>query len=408
MLLPSKSPFGMVTSLFIALFYAALAQGAPYSICPKEDVCISVAYPATTISQGSGNIYVQIWASTSYQWVAFGTGSSMSGSNMFVAYQDGSGNMTLSPRRGSGHFTPSLDTSSTAAQLQLLEGSGVSSDGKMVANFVCPNCVTWNGGSLSLSGADNWIGAWKSGSSLATTSESASINQHDSTVQFQVDSTQATVSSDTNPFLAETDGGISAPGGGDDGDGGGSGNGGGGGPGNGNNGLVQDGGGKGGLLLAHGAIMMVAFAALFPAGAMIMPLFRSWAFHGAFQTGIYLLTLAGLAVGINVAQRSGKLFNNGHTILGVVVIGALALQPIFGMMHHRYYMRERSRGVISHVHIWFGRVLLALGVINGGIGISMTGNRNGLAIPYAVLAAVSFTAWVIVKVVRHFRADKSW
>lgn len=72
-------------------------------------------------------------------------------------------------------------------------------------------------------------------------------------------------------------------------------------------------------------------------------------------------------------------------------------------MHHKYYMRERSRGPISYVHIWWGRVLLALGVINGGVGISMTGNRNGLAIPYAVLAAVTFVAWAAVKLVRHYR-----
>jgi hypothetical protein len=261
-------------------------------------VCITVGIPATTISNGSGNIYVQIFASTAYQWVAFGTGSGMSGSNMFIAYQDGNGNMTLSPRRGSGHFAPSLDTSSSAAQLQLLEGSGVSSDGNMVANFVCPNCVTWSSGSLSLSGPDDWIGAWKSGSSLATASESAGISQHDSTVTFQVDATQATISSDSNPFISETDGGISTPGGGSPaGDNGSS---------NGGTGNVQTGGSKGGLLLAHGAVMMVAFALFFPAGAMAMPLFRSAAIHGAFQSFVYCLVLAGLAVGVNVAQRSGK------------------------------------------------------------------------------------------------------
>lgn len=236
--------------------------------------------------------------------MAFGTGSGMSGSNMFVAYQDGSGNMTLSPRHSSGHFTPTLDTSSDAAQLQLLAGSGVSSNGNMVANFVCPNCVKWSSGSLSLSGPDDWIGAWKSGSSLATTSESAGISQHDSTVQFEVDATQATIASDSNPFVSETNGGISTPGGGSSA--GGSGNG------NSGAGKVQTGGEKGGMLLAHAAVMMVAFCVFFPAGAMAMPLFRSAAIHGAFQSFVYCLVLAALAVGVTVAHRTGKVSSPNH------------------------------------------------------------------------------------------------
>lgn len=274
-------------------------------------MCITVGYPATTVSKGSGNIYIQIFASTAYQWVAFGTGSGMSGANMFVAYQDGAGNMTLSPRHGSGHFTPSLDTSSNAAQLQLLAGSGVSSDGNMVANFVCPNCVKWSSGSLSLNGPDDWIGAWKSGSSLATTSESAGISQHDSTVQFQVDSTQATIASDSNPFVSDTNGGISTPGGGSSAGDSGSGSG------NSGAGKVQTGGEKGGMLLAHAAVMMVAFCVFFPAGAMAMPLFRSAAIHGAFQSFVYCLVLAALAVGVTVAHRTGKVSPQTEKRIGV-------------------------------------------------------------------------------------------
>lgn len=58
----------------------------------------------------------------------------MSGANYFVIYTSADGkNVTLSPRRGSGHNTPSFNS---AAQVSLLAGSGIS-NGVMVANIKC-------------------------------------------------------------------------------------------------------------------------------------------------------------------------------------------------------------------------------------------------------------------------------
>jgi hypothetical protein len=67
-------------------------------------------------------------------WISLAQGSSMSGANYFVIYTSGSGtNVTLSPRLGSGHNTPTFNS---AAQVTLLEGSGVK-DGVMTANIKC-------------------------------------------------------------------------------------------------------------------------------------------------------------------------------------------------------------------------------------------------------------------------------
>lgn len=58
----------------------------------------------------------------------------MSGSNIFVLYQDASGtNVTLSPRLGTGHQQPNYNS---AADVTLLAGSGVS-NGMMTANVRC-------------------------------------------------------------------------------------------------------------------------------------------------------------------------------------------------------------------------------------------------------------------------------
>ena len=92
--------------------------------------------------------------------------------------------------------------------------------------------------------------------------------------------------------------------------------------------------------------------------------------------------------------------------MGIVIAAALALQPIFGVLHHNHFKRNHSRGVISHLHIWWGRFWLVVGTINGGRGIAMTQNRDGLAIPYGVLAAVFYLSWLAFKLFKHFSAKR--
>ena len=227
----------------------------------------------------------------------------MSDSNLFVMYQDGNGNITLSPRRGTQHTTPSLDTSSTAAQLVLLDGSGVS-DGTMIANVRCSNCETWSAGSMSLgSTSSGWVGAWRSGSSLATTDQNARIIQHDDTVTFNIDLTQATVAKDSNPF---TDGEAGS----------------GSGPGSGGTGSNSNSGGNNpntdgvtvlkantisrSILAAHGVVMGLVFAALYPLGSLLMPLLGKWWLHAAWQTVAFILMWVGFGTGVRAANERSK------------------------------------------------------------------------------------------------------
>jgi hypothetical protein len=60
----------------------------------------------------------------------------MAGATVFIIYQDGNGNVTISGRDGGqGHDEPQVDTTLMAG-LTLLEGSGVVG-GNMVANVHC-------------------------------------------------------------------------------------------------------------------------------------------------------------------------------------------------------------------------------------------------------------------------------
>jgi hypothetical protein len=223
----------------------------------------------------------------------------MSGSNMFIMYQDGKGNVTISPRAGTFHTPPSLDTTSTAARLTLLAGSGVSSDGKtMTANVVCANCESWSGGgSLSLKSTESsWISAWKSGSSLATTNRNAALTQHDDTALFQLDLTKATLTSDSNPFSSSSDS-SSSSGGSSGSSSGGSSSGS-----SDSSGVVAVAGANNNILYGHGIIMALVMVVLYPLGSLLMPLLGKWLVHAGFQIFSFVLMWLGFGLGIKTAM----------------------------------------------------------------------------------------------------------
>jgi hypothetical protein len=64
---------------------------------------------------------------------------------VFMVYADAAGNnVTLSPRLSYNHVEPSY---SADIDVALLPGTGVSDD-RMLANAVCHNCRSWDGGSI--------------------------------------------------------------------------------------------------------------------------------------------------------------------------------------------------------------------------------------------------------------------
>ncbi|RYP92813.1 hypothetical protein DL770_001093 [Monosporascus sp. CRB-9-2] len=385
----------LVTAALFALACRASTSGRPARYCPDavEDVCYGVAVPETSASSDSGNIYIQLRAPTSYQWIGLGQGSSMTGANMFLLYTDGAGNVTVSPRAGTGHVPP-LENSNT--EIEVLAGSGIVEDDggseMMVANFRCGNCNSWDGGQMGLADtATDWIVAWREGPALDTADRNAAISRHDSVDQFTLDLTRATIGEDSNPYVRDDtdergDGPQDPDSSGDGSEGVG----------------VPVGEGEAvtpaagvprrmlRILTAHWVIMFIVWLILFPLGSALMPLFGNWIFHATWQSVTFVLMWVGFALGRFAFNRFGET-GSTHTNFGTVLVCLMALQPIGGYMHHRHYLQHKRRGIISHVHIWYGRALMLMGVVNGGIGIrwATDGEVRGspLMIAYSVVAA---------------------
>ncbi|KAI3331947.1 iron reductase domain protein [Xylariaceae sp. AK1471] len=376
-----------------AFTYSTLGAAATVSHCPTGNVCYQVGVPQASASSGNGNIYLQLRAPVSYSWVALGTGTRMAGANIFVMYADGTGNVTVSTRKGTGHVMPEHQDDTT---IELLAGSGIVDNGQtMLANVRCANCESWDGGSLTLSSTSSpFIASWKQGSPLNSKDPAAIITKHDSHSQFPFDLTQASIADDTNPFVeasnSGSDGSNTTP------------------PDNGgNDNPDSDGDSDSGsaavpswireipmLQSAHGILMSIVMVILYPLGSILMPLFGNWVLHAVWQAFSFLAMWAAFGLGVTLAHRTGYDFHETHTILGTVVVAFFGIQPIGGYIHHVYYGKHQKRGLVSHGHIWYGRILMILGIVNGGLGLRLAEASHALVIAYSVIAAVIFVAYI--------------
>lgn len=90
-----------------------------------------------------------------------------------------------------------------------------------------------------------------------------------------------------------------------------------------------------------------------------------------------------------------------------MIVALLGLQPIFGFLHHLQYRRQGQRGIFSHIHIWYGRATIIIGIVNGGLGLQLSGGSNTYIIVYSVLAGVSALLYVSYSVAKPLMTKKT-
>lgn len=77
----------------------------------------------------------------------------------------------------------------------------------------------------------------------------------------------------------------------------------------------------------------------------------------------------------------------------------MVVQPFLGWAHHVIFKQTKKRTWLGFLHTWLGRLIIILGIINGGLGLDDADNTRVGLIVYSVLAGVSFAAYVLVLVV---------
>ncbi|RDW89261.1 hypothetical protein BP6252_01293 [Coleophoma cylindrospora] len=371
----------------------------------------AVSIPQGTASSGSGDIYFQIQAPSSYAWASMGIGSAMAGASIFIMYADGNGNVTISGRNGGqGHVEPTLDSS---LDLTLLAGSGISG-GVMTANVLCTSCTGSSKLSSTTSTGSRWIAAWGQGNAIDSTSTSASVSQHDTSSyrQFSFDLTKAVVSQDTNPYVstpssssATSSASASSPTSTSSGNNGNGGSGSGGSDSGSSSGSSSGASVIGSLAVipsyqkAHGIIMGIAVVLLFPIGAMLMRTGLGLWTHGLVQILALALLLGGFGVGVKLADVTGLLYKSQgttHTVFGTVLVALFLVQPFLGLIHHRAYVKTQARSAWGYAHAWFGRALIICAIVNGGLGLQLAANSTGGEIAWGVVSGIMFITYLAI------------
>ncbi|KAL3420187.1 integral membrane protein [Phlyctema vagabunda] len=300
----------------------------------------------------------------------------MAGANILMLYSNAAGdNVTLSPRLGVGEVDPTFDY---AADVTLLSGSRIA-DGMMIANIRCSNCNSWPGGSMAFNDATTeWIFAYLEGDPIASDSTGVSLREHNQYGYTNINLQNAVGGTNDNPFLNT----ITTP-------------------------AVATVGGGGGIpsnhnsiLIAHAVLTPVAFVLFFPLGGMAIKIlnFRGLLyFHAGWMILALAVALAGTGLGIWLANEDIG-FKHEHTIIGLVAVGGLLLQPFTGTMHHYLYKKLGRKNIFTLPHIFWGRAFIFLGIINGGLGLKLSNNTNTGKIVYGVVSGVIGISWLAVVV----------
>lgn len=161
------------------------------------------------------------------------------------------------------------------------------------------------------------------------------------------------------------------------------------------------------LIVAHGVLAALAFVLFFPVGSILIRLgsFRGvWLVHGLFQIFAYLVYVVSFGIGVWMVNNIPvNLLDNYHPIIGIIVFVLLFFQPILGFVHHLKFKKHSRRTVWSYGHLWLGRILITLGMINGGLGLLLASDApaftgfapsRGQIVAYGVIAGLMWLLWV--------------
>ncbi|KAA8651672.1 cytochrome b561 domain-containing protein [Aspergillus tanneri] len=165
-------------------------------------------------------------------------------------------------------------------------------------------------------------------------------------------------------------------------------------------------------LAAHGVILSIAFVALFPCFAISIHI--SYAktvprIHSPLQLVSVAFANTGVGLGIYFGVTANKI-GSCHSIIGLLVMGFLTLfQLLMGLVQHIHFQRTGGKSLFTYMHRWLGRLIIVLGIVNGGIGFLATKDQGdaapaGAIVVYSVVAGVVGVAYTLVEVILPVRS----
>jgi hypothetical protein len=310
-------------------------------VSPTQDLVFGLTIP----DDNNADIYFTIASSTSNTWAAIGLGyNQMPNSLMLMIYTSANGqNVTFSPRLSYGNREPVYWD---GMQYEVLNGTGLFDDNNiMVFSARCSNCRNWPNGYIDhtktaqpcifAEGPEGWVGS---------DDPAAPLKYHEVYGAFTMNMVAATgpkgaplVPVSVATFLGQNASTIL--------------------------GDYKANGRDWGAAL-HAFCMLGSWMVLIPFGVLILRGGGRVKWHGINQglAAIGALIGAGLGVYVSFSYNRSRGFNNPHQIIGLIVSAGLIAQFTLGFIHHRIWNQTQKTTKLKPVHIWLGRILIALAI----------------------------------------------
>ncbi|KAI1499872.1 hypothetical protein F5X99DRAFT_388496 [Biscogniauxia marginata] len=324
-------------------------------VSPDRDIAFALNIP----DDSETDLFFSLMMPVHITWGAIGLGSSkMAGSLILMAYPSSTGlNVTLSPRLGYGHTEPTPLSSDSDIQIQALSGTGLINETTYVFNGRCGNCRSW-----STKGSDNDTTLdidsreapmlYATGPSGETRSNdvAASVKMHSNYGTFSMDLVRATGSGSVPAILpseeTQSEGAVLRS--------------------------AKE-GKRDSAAVAHAVLMVLCFVGLYPFGVLVLRL-GGWArWHAANQGVALVLVIIGASLGFKISgtYNRTKNFNTAHQVIGILIFIFVFVQFALGFMHHRNFKKTQQPTKLAPIHIWLGRLIILMGVINGFLGFPL-------------------------------------
>ncbi|KAI0811480.1 hypothetical protein GGR55DRAFT_643299 [Xylaria sp. FL0064] len=344
----------------------AASPSSSIFVTPNKDLAFALNVPS---DPSSSDLFFSLAFPAHTSWVAIGLGASTMGGNPLVlmAYPSASGtNVTLSPRQCHDHTEPVYNAS---IAVTALPGTGLLNDTTFVYNGVCANCRAWShGGKIDVASAAQEM-AYAMGPTQDVRSDDLrlSVKMHSDYGAFTMDLVRATgsgaggvpviphenVTSDGAVLQSSETGQIDSK------------------------------------AVLHAVFMVLAFVGMWPFGILVLRVGGSVKWHGVNQSVAFGLVFVGSILGfiISTTYNRSKKFNTPHQIIGIIVFIFVIAQLVLGILHHRIYKKTQQPTKLAPIHVWLGRLVILLGIINGFTGFPLALSPT---YDYALLGVVSF------------------
>ncbi|KAM3417368.1 hypothetical protein BST61_g5618 [Cercospora zeina] len=153
------------------------------------------------------------------------------------------------------------------------------------------------------------------------------------------------------------------------------------------------------VMTAHGVVASLAWAVVMPLGAIVIrrvPSSKAWLIHAGIMIWGLIMFTSAFGMGIwDVAQWKADINHFMHTIIGTSVFAFAWLQPFLGLAHHFIWAKTQKRTLISGLHVYFGRLLISVGMVNGAIGLALARVSGPEKWAYGVLVSLVWIAYTL-------------